>query len=189
MKIIKIVFTVFVLYYSSNLFAEGKLIIESLSSSNELLVKGDGGMSYKITTKHSQELGGKSYITPIYGMLTSRGKLTKQPEAFDDITGDGNPDVLILELPDRITNSPVRNAVLRLFSVIDDDIKESRPYLTEIGEVIYFDDFNKDGTLEIVKTDGARYFLYSKSGMPISNYVLIFDTGYEHFYPAAKMLQ
>lgn len=113
--------------------------------------------------------------------------MESQPELFDDITGDGNPNIVVLERPESIGNQAQTKAI-RFFSFNGGEVEEFRPYIAKLGEVIYFDDFNGDGVLELVLTDSERHFLYSQGGMPISKYVLIFDEGYKYYWPASRMV-
>jgi len=85
-------------------------------------------------------------------------------------------------------NSVPSPGAIRVFSISGDKVEEFGSILGDFGEILYFADFNKDGTFELVTTDQERYFLYSRDGLPISDYVWIFDKKYKHYYKATRMV-
>ena len=115
-------------------------------------------------------------ILPIYSYLCERGSLKENPQAFDDITGDGQPDLVCIERQTAISNHGAKPVVVRIFTFNGINIEEYPPTFMKMGEALHFDDFNKDGVLELVNTDNERDFKYSTDGMPESPYVYIFDT-------------
>ena len=150
----------------------------------------DGEVIHEIVPEHEDKVGKAtgvgSAVVLLYDMLINRGSWESQPELFDDITGDGNPNILVLERP-KSYHKPPHLMAIRFFSIQDGEVVEFKPYVEEIGEIIYFDDFNDDGVAELVLTDHERHFLYSKSGMPISRYVLVFDSHRRRYLPATRM--
>ena len=143
----------------------------------------DGKIIHSVLPKYQKEvlvsdwMGEDTKVLLIYDHLAERGRLVAQPRAFEDILGDGVPNLVFIEQPDTITNHGPWSTAIRVFSLIEDEVVEGRPYFEWIGEAIHFDDFNKDGVFEIVNTDHERYFLYSQRGFPISPCVLIYDPG------------
>ncbi len=111
------------------------------------------------------------WINPIYKELAPRG-LYKKVLPFDDITGDSIPNLVIQEYP-----SPGNHYMpfaVRVLSINQDSVTEFEP-IEGGGEVYYFADFNNDGVLEFVNTDGERYFVYNDDGIPLSDNVWILD--------------
>ena len=153
-----------------------------------LLITHNGKVIFEIVPKYQKEIGNNSKVDLAYDSLANRGDIEKQPKAFDDITGDGKSNIFCIERPNRIANHPPWYVAIRVFSISDNEVEELPPILDSIGEGLHFDDFNKDGVLELVNTDQERYFLYSREGMPISQYVWIFDPFYKFYYQAAKMV-
>jgi len=174
--------------------ALGRQIFKGEGYGQEVIIKVSDDLMLSITPKYSDKisenspLGGSSEVFLGYVCLVPRGSLKDQPKPFDDVTGDGNPDILILEITDKISNASGHSTAVRLFSVINGKIEESQPYFGMIGEMLHFDDFNKDGVFELVNTDSERYFLYSRDGFPISDYVLIYDTYYKKYYQSVIMV-
>ena len=154
---------------------------------DKLLIVHNGKTIHEITPQYSEELY-DSIVDVGYSSLAWRGSLAKQPQAFDDITGDGKPNIFCIERSRRGGNHPPWNVAIRIFSISGDKIEEFT-ILDSIGEGLHFDDFNNDGIFELVNTDHERYFLYSREGMPISQYVWIFDPGYKLYYQATKMIE
>jgi hypothetical protein len=76
----------------------------------------------------------------------------------------------------------------RFFTIDGLKVIETEPIKTKTGEVIYFKDFNKDGSLELVLTDCERYFLYSAKGYPITPFVWIYDSDYKLWWKANMMI-
>lgn len=124
-------------------------------------------------------------IDLIYDHLADRHRHIKtQPKPFDDINGDGKPEVIFIEGKVR---GQFWDYVVRVVSLDGENAKEYSP-IQGTGEVLYFDDFNRDGILEFVTTDNERQWLYDRSGMPISRYVWICDLDYKSYYRATEMV-
>jgi hypothetical protein len=168
--------------------ADGYQIIQSEVYGQYIEVIKDGNSISKIVPQYSDKIGEGSLIIPIYDHLVKRGSFEEQPKLFDDVTGDGNQDIVCLERPASFSNSPGHDMAIRTFSIIDGTVEENEPIFDSIGAMLHYDDFNKDGIFEIVNTDQERYFLYSREGFPISSYVWIFDPGYKLYYRASKMV-
>ena len=163
-------------------------IIQPGEWGDKLLIVHNGKTLYEIVPKYQKKIGNNTKVDLAYDSLCSRGSLEKQPEAFDDVTGDKKLNIVCREIPGHITNDPAHFMAIRVFSISGDSVEEFAPILDGIGEALHFDDFNNDGVFELVNTDQERYFLYSREGMPISQYVWIFDPFYKFYYQAAKMV-
>jgi len=155
---------------------------------DKLLIVHNGKTLHEIVPKYQKKIGADAKVDLAYDSLCSRGNLEKQPEAFDDVTGDKKLNIVCREIPGHITNDPSHFMAIRVFSISGDSVEEFAPILDGIGEALHFDDFNNDGVFELVNTDQERYFLYSREEMPISQYVWIFDSFYKFYYQAATMV-
>lgn len=52
-------------------------------------------------------------------------------------------------------------------------------HIQAAGEILYFHDWDKDGRLEFVGTDGERDFKFDDNGLPLSPYVwCLGESGY-----------
>ena len=175
--------------YAQNISAEYK-VIQSKKYGKKIDVLFKGKLIHEIFPKHQEEIGEGSLVILAYNDLIRGGHFLKeQPKLFDDVTGDGNPNIIVLERPARFSNASLHLMAVRIFSISDGKIEESEPIIDGIGEMLHFDDFNGDGILELVNTDGERYFLYSRDGFPISNWVWIYDSYYKSYYKAARMVK
>lgn len=181
----------FIIILANNGLAQAnyEIIKEPTENGNKMWILQDNEIIHEITPEHQEEIGYESRVIPLYSWLIGRGSLDKQPKPFDDVTGDGHPNYLVLERPTVLGNYGTHPMVIRTFSIEEDRVREFRPYVGSIGEIIYFDDFNKNGVPELVLTDSERYFLYSKSGMPISRHVLIFDSHRKRYWRATHMIE
>ena len=141
-----------------------------------------GKVIYEVNPRHAEKIlpkdglwGDTTSVELIYEHLAPRGSLQQQPKAFDDVTGDGLPDIIILERPLTLINSSVTPSAVRRLSFNGEKVEEGEPYICDIGEMIHFDDYNHDGIFELANTDTEQDFIFTREGLPISDFVLIFD--------------
>ena len=117
----------------------------------------------------------QSVLLSIYDSLCERGSLPHQPKPFDDINGDGKPDFVCIERSQSLSNHPPWAGVIRIFSLNkNNQPTELKPIYLQYGEALHFDDFNKDGVLELVNTDNERSFKYHNQGLPLSSEVWVY---------------
>lgn len=122
------------------------------------------------------------WIVPIYDDLVPR-QLHKNIFPFDDITGDGIPNLVIRERPFGGNNVPF---VVRVLSINQDSVTEYEA-IEGGGEVFYFVDFNDDGVLEFVNTDWENGFVYDEEGMPISEHVWRLNKKQNRYYKTSLL--
>ena len=122
------------------------------------------------------------WVISIYDDLTPR-PLHKNIFPFDDITGDGISNLVIMERPFGGNNPPF---VVRVLSINQDSVTEYEA-IEGGGEVFYFADFNDDGVLEFVNTDSERDFVYDDEGMPISDHVWRFNKKQKRYHRTSSL--
>jgi hypothetical protein len=105
-------------------------------------------------------------MNPVYDSLANRaGK--PQPKPYDDILGNGLPDLVINEYVIHGNNTAAYTNMLTIISLDGTHVTET-PAIPCIGEVFYFKDFNEDGCMEVVNTDWEQGFrLFDKEGIPM----------------------
>lgn len=159
---------------------EYKLVRPGKYCSAIQVLRGDA-VIYEVRSEYVKEISQKSgfgeeetCVDLIYSGLASRGSLAMQPRPFDDVNGDGAPDIVFMERG-HVSNASVHYRALRMVSLKDGKAEEATAFFDLFGEMIHFDDFNKDGVLELVNTDAERDFKYSPDGLPKSSMVIVFD--------------
>ncbi len=109
-----------------------------------------------------------------YDRLANRaGK--PQPKPFDDILGNGLPDLVINEYVVTGNNTETYTNMLTIISLDGTNVVETPGPLCR-GEVIYFKDFNDDGCMEVVNTDREQGFRqFDNDGVPMHKGVWKYD--------------
>jgi len=190
--IILILFSCLLCFASSCRRAKSYSLRESQKYGEYVAIFANNELIAKIKPKYKKEVADISifkedatYVEPIYSVLVDRGDIP-QPKAFDDITGDGKSNIICTEQQTGFVNhGPYPNAV-RIFTIDGNQIIEHKPIITTIGEAIHFDDFNKDGILELVNTDNEREFKYLANGLPDSPLVWYWDKQERQYKPCGK---
>jgi len=113
-------------------------------------------------------------MNPVYHSLANRaGK--PQPKAFDDILGNGLPDLVINEYVITGNNTATYTNMLTIISLDGTNVTET-PAVPCTGEVFYFKDFDDDGCMEIVNTDSEQGFRkFDQHGLPMHKGVWKYD--------------
>ena len=84
----------------------GYKIVQAGKHGEKLIILLNEKVIYEIVPKYSEEVHeyyegeskGNNSVYLIYGSLIRGGEnLKEQPKAFDDVTGDGSPDIICLE--------------------------------------------------------------------------------------------
>ena len=151
---------------------------------HKLTLSYKGKPVYEIVPVHYVDVE-KQYMwtKPIYDELADRS-LHKEIKPFDDITGDGISNLVIIEYP---SPGQISSFVVRVLSLNKGLITEYKAFEGG-GEVYYFADFDKDGVLEFVNTDGERKFVYNKDGMPLSDNVWVFDPKQKEYIRTSSLI-
>jgi hypothetical protein len=172
-------------------FAQEYTTVSHTGHGEVLDILRNGKVIYSIVPKYKKEIikgdwaGKTSLVHPAYHYLIDRSRaVNPRPKAFDDITGDGLPNFVCYERVEWFGNSAAPGAI-RVFSISEDKVEELGSILAEFGEVMYFADFNKDGTFEFVATDQENLFSYDEKGLPISDRAWIFDRKTKRYYQGA----
>jgi antitoxin (DNA-binding transcriptional repressor) of toxin-antitoxin stability system len=165
---------------------------KSQSYGDYITIFADGKPVAKITPKYTKELAkisifkdDKSRVASIYTDLIDRANIA-QPKPFDDITGDGKPNLICIERQRGSVNQGPYPVAIRFFTLDGKTLIEHRPIITKVGEVIYFADFNKDGILEFVNTDQEKSFHYLSNGLPNSPLVWYWDSSQQQYRKSLK---
>jgi hypothetical protein len=133
----------------------------------------DGHEIYRYTVRHLAEdpvvMG--PYVDLLYGGLADRSD-RPQPRPFDDILGNGLPDLVIDEY---VLRGGVPESMLTVISLDGTKVVET-PAGHFRGEIMFFHDFDGDGSMEIVNTDWEQGFrTFDSNGVPIHKYVWKYD--------------
>lgn len=123
-------------------------------------------------------------VVPIYSLyLCGRGSLTEQPKPFEDINGDGKPDLVCVDRQEGFQNHGSRVLAIRIFSFDKDRVIDSNPIFIKAGEILHFDDFNKDGILELVNTEDTATPKRDAKNIPISSDILVWNKKRRKYVP------
>lgn len=123
-------------------------------------------------------------LTPHYGMvphvdlaydcLANRAR-NLRPKPFDDVLGNGLPDLVISESVTTGNNTVTYTNMLTIISMNGTNVTET-PAVPCTGEIFYFKDFDGDGCMEIVNTDWEQGFRkFDKDGIPMHKGVWKYD--------------
>ena len=124
-------------------------------------------------------------IDPAYNDLVSRA-FHEEVIPFEDITGDGIPDLVISEHVQQ--GNRYTAFVIRVLSLNKNIVTEYDP-IDGRGEVAYFSDFDEDGILEFVNTDLERDFIYNEDNVPLSEYVWVLDQKQKQYIQTSPRIQ
>jgi hypothetical protein len=163
-------------------------VIRQKEEWNKLVLKRGNKTIYEITPVYFLDVPNDDVqIKPIYDDLVDR-YLYKEVLPFDDITGDGIPNLVIREYPSLSQwNNYMPPFVVRILSINQDSVTEFEPIAEGGGEIYYFADFNNDGVLEFVNTDWEGDFVYNDDGIPLSDYVWILDAKQKKYLKTSYM--
>ena len=138
-----------------------------------LLIFRGGNLIYTYEQRHLKAgLGMGPFVDLVYEDLADRSGKT-QPKPFDDVLGNGLPDLVINESVTGGTAGLYEN-MLTILSLDGTNTVET-PVVPCFGEVFYFKDFDNDGCLEIVNTDWEQGFRKFNSGVPMHKGVWMYD--------------
>ena len=93
---------------------------------------------------------------------------------WDAVPVAGVPTLLVMEYVPGGSASWTHQWAMRIFLLEGDDLREL-PAILGAGGVYYFKDFNGDGSLEFVNTDGVGALERREDGVPISPHVYEFN--------------
>jgi hypothetical protein len=139
---------------------------------DRIFVKYHGEQIYEYKPRYveSQDIE----VAPIYDDLANRAS-ESQPKPFQDVLGNGLPDLVINESPLGYNRQEGVVKYLTVVSFDGKDVQETGP-IQWTGEVVYFIDFNQDGCMEVVNTDWEQgFYKFDKAGVPMHRGVWRYD--------------
>lgn len=133
------------------------------------------------------DVHGTTTLMPIYDRLIDRDRyLERQPEPLDDITGDGLPNLVIMEL-DPGGSAPGSPDYWITVLTLRGHAVEVHPAFHGRGEVLFFDDLDGDGSLEFIAGELDYDKLEGRRMIPTSPRVRVFDPAQRRYRRTAPL--
>jgi hypothetical protein len=122
-------------------------------------------------------------------MLTERDRfLDHQPKPLEDITGDGLPNLLVLESDPGGSKPGTPDYWLTVLTMRGRSV-EVHPEIHGTGEVLFFDDLNGDSRLEFIAGELDNDKFDGERRIPDNRFVWVFDPKQRRYRKATNVTE